>query len=439
MANFISTKLTKIAPERWRWIFEHEGFKRYSANTGWMFFGQFFSLFLSFFIGVWIARYLGPENYGILSYTVAFVGLFGFIATLGVDGILNRELVKYPEKRDELLGTSFVLKIIGGFVAITIISITIFAIESTPLIKSLVLLYSFIFMFQSAGVISIYFQAKVEAKKNVLAQTLATTISSILKVVMILSGLGVIWLIAIYVLDALLIAIFLTISYYRSGQKIKNWKFDISLAKKIISGSWLLMLTAVSGSIYLRIDQIIIKELLDETAVGLYSAGTKLSEVWYFLPTIITASLFPAIINSRKTNKDQYFRRLKKLFSLMTFISISIALVITILAKPIITILFGESYIDSISVLKIYSWSTIAIFLNIALAKYLLAENYLTTIFTMTAVGAILNIILNIILIPTYGINGAAVATLFSYTAMPLSLILYKKIRKDLKQIIFIK
>ena len=107
MVNKFFNLIKTIVPQKWHWIFEHEGYKRYFANTSWMFGGHIVSLLMSFFIGAWVARYLGPENYGILNYSIAFVGIFGFISSLGVDNILTRELVRFKEKRDELLGTTF--------------------------------------------------------------------------------------------------------------------------------------------------------------------------------------------------------------------------------------------------------------------------------------------------------------------------------------------
>ncbi len=430
MLDNIFLKLERFVPMKWRWVLGHEGFRRYFANTGWMFFGQMFSLGVAFFVGVWMARYLGPENYGVLNYAIAFTGLFAFISTLGVDSILNRDLVKYPEKRDELMGTSFRLKLIGGFLTLLVSSIVILSIESSPLIKFLVILHSFTFVFHSFNVISIFFQSNVEAKKNVKAQLLSSALASILKVVMIVSGMGVIWLVAIYVLESVLLSVFLIISYRSSKLRIMDWKFKYPLAKKILSGSWLLMLTSVSVSIYMRIDQVIIKMMIDESAVGIYSVATKLSEVWNFIPVIICTSLFPAVINARKTDRASYASRLKKLFLLMFALAVSISIVVTLLAKPLILRLFGEQYISAIPVLAIYVWSTVGVFLGVVVGKYLLAENYIKTYFSITLFGAILNIALNIILIPRMGISGAAIATVVSYIMVSAPVIVLLKLRK---------
>lgn len=433
----IFIKIEKFVPQKWKWILSHEGFRRYFANTGWMFFGQMFGLLVSFFVGIWMARYLGPENFGILNYSMAFVGLFAFIANFGVDHILSRELIKFPEKRDELLGTAFKLKFGGGILAFFITVVAIFFVDNSFLIRCLVILYALTFIFQSINVVSIFFQAKVAAKKNVQAQIISSSISSVFKIIIILLGFGVFWLMLVYVLDFVWLGIILISTYRRFGLKIKNWSFNKPIAKQMFSSSWLLMLTSVFTSIYMRIDQIIIKNMINETALGLYSAAIKLSEIWYFIPVIICSSLFPAIVNSKKINHEIYFSRLKKLFLFMLFLSLTIAITITFLAKPIISLLFGIAYIGSVSVLSIYVWSIVGTFLNVAIGSYLVAENYIKIYFFINLIGAVSNIILNLLLIPRMGIDGAALATVFSYSLIILSLFFFKNSRKDLLKIIF--
>ena len=207
----------------------HDGFRRYFANTGWMFFGQMFSLLVSF-IGAWLARYLGREL-RVLSYAVAFVGLFGFIASLGVDGILSRDLVKFPEKRDELLGTGFRLKLIGGVIALALCVASAFLFVPSPISKLLIIIYSFSFILQAINVINIYFQAEVKSKNNVRAVVIATLISSILKVGVILLDKGVIWIMIIFVLDVFWQGVGFSRAYKRYGLKMKTWKFDKNLSR----------------------------------------------------------------------------------------------------------------------------------------------------------------------------------------------------------------
>ena len=157
----IYRKLKKLIGDKSNQLLSHYGFKRYLRNTGWMFFGQMFSLLASFFVGAWLARYLGPENYGILNYAFAFAGLFAFIASLGLDSILIRELVAHPEKRDELLGTTFRLKIIGGVISFFLVLIGISLFQISPFIKLLAILFSISFILQAINVISSYLGVEI--------------------------------------------------------------------------------------------------------------------------------------------------------------------------------------------------------------------------------------------------------------------------------------
>ncbi len=427
MTDRLFNLIKNITPNKWHWVLENDGYKRYFANMSWMFFGQMFSLLVSFFIGAWIARYLGPSNYGALNYSIAFVGIFSFISTLGVDGILSRELVKTPEKRDELLGTAFRLKLIGGIIAFCLSVLVVMIFQTNPLIRLLVILFSFSFIAQSINVISSYFNAEVKSKNNVMATLIATAISSVLKIIVILLSKGVIWIMIIFVLDFIWQGIGLMSSYRHYGLKIGNWRFNKILSKEILRNSWPLMLASAASFIYLKIDQVMIGSMLGNYNVGIYAVAVKLVEVWYFIPIIICSSLFPAILNAKKAGIEIYKNRLKNFYILMALIPIAMAIPITLLAKPIIQILFGSGYLESIPILRIYIWSSLGLFLSMAVGQYLMSENLVKIIFISNLIAMLINVILNLIFIPMFGITGSAWATLISYFILPIGVWIYLK------------
>ena len=427
MIDKLFNLIKNITPSKWHWALDSEGYKRYFANVSWMFFGQMFSLIVSFFIGAWIARYLGPNNYGALNYSIAFVGIFSFISTLGVDGILSRELVKTPEKRDELLGTAFRLKLMGGIIAFCLSVLSVMIFQSSSLIKLLVVLFSFSFIAQAINVISSYFNAEVKSKNNVRATLIATAISSILKIIVIFLSKGIIWIMIVFVLDFIWQGIGLVNSYRHYGLKIGDWKFNKTLSKEILRNSWPLMLASAASFIYLKIDQVMIGSMLDNYNVGIYAVAVKLVEIWYFIPIIICSSLFPAIVNAKKAGIEIYKNRLNNFYILMAVIPIAMAIPITLLAKPIIQILFGSGYLESIPILRIYIWSSLGLFLSMAVGQYLMSENLVKTIFISNFIAMIINVILNFIFIPRYGIVGSAWATLISYFILPIGVWIYLK------------
>lgn len=412
--------LKRILPLKWHYIFDHSGFRRYFANTGWMFVGQIFSMVMTFFVGVWLARYLGPENYGIINYSLAFVGMFTFIANLGIGTILFRELAKYPEKKDELLGTSFRLLMHSGLIAFSLVVVSSFIFESSTFIRSLIILYSSTFLWSAFSIIQIFFQAAVKAKKNVYASIVAGIASSLLKVLLIISGKGIIWLMLIFVFESLFGTILVIVNYKKNGYNFSAWKYNRSLAKEIMTSSWFMMLAASASYLFMKVDQVMVGKYLGGHSVGLYAAAVRLVEIWYFVPGLICSSLFPAIVNAKKVDEKKYRDRLKKLYILLVSIAVLIAIPSTILAPWAINLLFGNAYSEAAGILKIYVWSGMGLFLLWGLQQYFLAEDKLKMIFYVYLFSMIANITLNVILIPKFGLEGAAWATLISYSAGPI-------------------
>ncbi len=431
MLNQLFKIIDKLTPAKYRWLLNHEGFRRYFANTGWMFFGQMFSLLASFFVGAWLARYLGPENYGVINYAIAFACLFGFVASLGVDSLLIRELVKTPEKRDELMGTSFGLKLIGGLSAFAITAAAAFLLETAPLNRTLIIIFAFSSIIQAINVISSFFQARVEAKNNVRAQIIAGLISAALKIVFILAGANLAWLMVIFTLDGAWQAIIFVLTYRAKGYRLRAWRFDRGLARRLWHDSWLLMLSSAASFILLKIDQVMIGQMMGERAVGLYAAAVKFVEIWYFIPVVICASLFPAIVNAKKTSSDLYRRRLRNFYFLMIMMAVLIAVPTVILAPWAVNLLFGAAYAPAVLILQIYVWSGVGLFWGWAINQQLTAENRTRTIFILNFAAMILNIGLNLVLIPALGLPGAALATLISYFAIPVLMIFFRKGRRE--------
>ena len=420
-----------MTPVKYRWVLHHQGFRKYFANTGWMFFGQMFSLLVAFFVGAWIARYLGPENYGVMSYAISFVGLFGFLSGFGVDSILNRELVKFPEKKDELLGTSFWMKLFGGLIAIIIINIISFFVNQSFLSRLLILVFSFSFIFQSFNVVSNFFQSQIISKKVVQVQIGVNLFSTLIKIIFIYLNLGVIWITSVYLVDGLVMALGFIAIYYKKEKKLFKISIDKNILKTLLKDSLPLMFSVVALTIYGKIDQVIIGKMLNESSVGIYAVAVKLSEVWYFIPGLICTSLFPAVINAKSADPDSYKRRMSALYAFLIYIGLFVSVIIFFFSGPVIKIIFGPDYIDSIKISQIYAWSGVSMFLMTGFWTYLLSENYIKIYLFAMIFGAVSNILLNIILIPVFGVAGSAYATLVSYMLPPLSLILFRETRSQ--------
>ena len=393
---------------------------KYAKNSSWLFVEKILRMVVVFFVGVWLARYLGPEQFGLFSYAQSFVGLFMAVASLGLDGILVRELLKDESRRDQLMGTAFILKFIGAFLVIILLVFAIQFTDNDTYTNTLIFIIALATFLHSFNVIDFYFQSRVLSKYTVYTRSVSLVISSVVKIALILNEATLIAFAWVVVLESLMLVIGYIYFYIKQDSFISNtlsfslfsWKFNLETAKNILKDSWPLMFSFMAIAIYVRIDQVMIKEMLDAEAVGQYAAAVKLSEAWYFIPSVIAASLFPAIINAKKKNKELYFTRLQKLYDLMVWMAIAIALPMTFLSDWIVDLVYGSQYSQAGTVLMIHIWTGIFVFLGIAFGQYLIAENFTKKALYRTLLGAGSNISFNYILIPIYGINGAAVATL---------------------------
>lgn len=419
---------------------QHSGFMRYIKNTAWLIAENLLRMIVGLFVGIWVARYLGPDEFGLLSYAQSFVGLFTAIATLGLDGIVVRELVKNENRKDELIGTTFWLKLIGAITVLIILAIAMHFTSNDQYTKILVYIIASATIFQSFNVIDFYFQSKVQSRYVVFANAISLFISSLVKIALILNEAPLIAFAWVVLFDSFVLACGFIYFYFCNSVSLSNTKSFLTFKKEtavdLLRDSWPLILSGIVISIYMKIDQIMIKEMINNEAIGQYAAAVRLSEIWYFIPMVIVSSLFPAIINAKKQSAEIYYTRLQKLFDLMVWMALAIALPMTFFSVWVVNLLYGEQYTQAGSVLMIHIWTGIFVFLGVASGKWFLSENLTMLSFWRTFSGMVINVILNFVLIRKYGIQGAAVATL---SANFMAAFFFDFFNKKTKKIFFMK
>tara|TARA_B110000046_G_scaffold62680_1_gene70207 strand:- start:14853 stop:16133 length:1281 start_codon:yes stop_codon:yes gene_type:complete len=387
---------------------------RYFQNTSWMMGERFLRIIAGLFVGVWVARYLGPEKFGLFSYVLAFTSLFGGIAKLGLDSIMVRELVSHPENRDTYLGTAFWLKVIGAFIVMGLIAAIVPFTSNDDTTNLFIFIIAAGLVFQSFEVVEFYFQAQVLAKIVSICKVIQLALSSVIKIYLVLNEAELIYFVLVTAFDALSLAASYFIAYKIRKYPALYKHFDWSIAKELLKNSWPLVFTAIFTTLYARIDQIMIKVLLGEYEVGLYSAAIRLTEAWLFVPVIISASVFPAILAAKKISKTLYKDRLMKLYTLLVLVGLAVCLFTTGFSELIIRILFGEAFSEGSNVLSIRIWETFFAAIGVASGKWIVAENLQRLTMKIIVAGALINIGLNYMLIPIFSIEGAAVASLIS-------------------------
>lgn len=415
-----------------KYLFSNKGFLKYFKNTSWLLVEKLLRIFVGLFVGVWIARYLGPENFGILSYSQSFAAIFSVIATLGIDNLLVRELLNDQKKINIILGTSFWLKLLGSFLTLIFLYISLSFTNNDQQIKFFILIIGATTLFQSFNVFDFYFQSQVLSKYVVYANILSLIIISLLKITFIIQGRDLDVFVYLILFESILLAMSLAFFFFKNSNfKIQIPKFNKNIANLLIKDSWPLIFSGILISIYMKIDQVMIKEILGSKEVGEYAAAVKISEAWYFIPGLITSSLFPALMNAKKKDEDLYNKRIQGLYKLIIWISIIFIIPLVLLSDILIDFFYGDAYVEATNVLVIHIWSGIFVFLGLVSEKWLIIENLQKISLYNTAVGALINITLNFLLINKIGINGAAWATLASYAfSQYFMLLIWNKTRK---------
>lgn len=410
--------------------------KKYLSNTIWMVSGKAYFIISSGITSILIARYLKPENFGLISYALSLVAIFSPIVTLGIEQILIREIVKDKEKENKLLGTSFFLQLTGGVVSLLALNLISYIHESSSETRLIIMILSSILIFKSFDVFNYYLQSIAKIKYWSILEGIVFTISMILKLLLIYYQAKVYFFAVAFALEAFLMAIGLIYVYKKIlKQNLFLWKIDLSILRKLLRESFPLIVSSVMITIYMKIDQVMIKNILDSSQTGLYAVAVKLSELWYFIPVSLVVATYPSLIKSFENNKRKFGKRFKQMnFSLLA-LSVVLACFIVFFGEKIIDLLYGKEYIDAVGVFKIYIWATIPVVLGLTSSKWLIINGMQKYSMYSTAVGSITNIILNLLFIPSFGIVGSAFATLISYSVSGFFIYL---LFKETRQLFFI-
>jgi O-antigen/teichoic acid export membrane protein len=402
------------------------------GNTGWQFADQVLRMGVGLVIWIWLARYLGPEQFGLFSFALAFAALFSPLASLGLDDIVVRNLVRDPASGNETLGTAFILKLIGGSASFIAAVIAIFILRPADRVSHvLVAIIATGAAFQAFNAVEFWFNSQVQAKYAVFAKNAAFLSCALLKIALILAGASLVAFAWVGALEVIAGAAALMAAYRWRGNRIREWRSSLTTAKSLLSDSWPLVFSCIVIMIYLRIDQVMLGEMVGSEEVGVYSVAVRMAEVWFFIPSAIYWSVLPSLVDAKETGDALFKERLQKYYNLMALMAYAIAIPVTLLAGWLVPVLFGAPYSRAGIMLAVLIWANLFTYLEIARSAFFNVMNWNRIYFVTLALGAVLNVILNLFLIPRYGGLGAAIASCISYWfAAHGACFLYKPLRE---------
>ncbi|MEH1806497.1 flippase [Nostoc sp.] len=410
--------LSKLKIKNFSKFKSRSGLRAIVANTGWLFADRILRMGASLVVGVWVARYLGVKQYGLFNYALAFVALFSPIFTLGLDDVVVRHLVRQSSNKEEILGTTFWLKFLGGIASVLLAVSTMFFLGEHETLKIwLVAILGIAGVFRASDTIELWFQSQVQSKYTVIAKNTAFLLNTLIKIALILTKAPLLAFALVTLAEFAMSAIGLLIVYQVKGSSLWLWRWSIASAKTLLKESLPLIFSGFAIMIFMRIDQVMLGQMIGDSEVGIYSAAVRVSEIWYFIPGAIVSSVAPAIYAAKEKSESLYYQRIGQLLSLMTCISLAIALPMSFLSDKIIMVMFGSGYAEAGAILAVHIWTSLFVFMGLATSPWFIAEGLNHVSLGKTLFGAILNIVLNLLLIPKYAGLGAAIATIISQAA----------------------
>lgn len=397
-------------------------------NSAWLFLDKFLRLGLGVIIGAWVARYLGPAQYGELAFVIAYIAIFQAIANLGLDGIVVRDISQHKSRAHTLLGTTFVLRLgVGILCWVGAVLAMAWANGLHDLSVKLTILVGSILVLQAADTVDLWFQSQSQSKRTTIAKFSAYLVSNGIKVVLILIKAPIEAFAVVIALEGIIAAIGLSVAYKKFPCDNK-WGEVRNLAFDLIKESWPFIIGGVSIMVYMRVDQIMIKEMLGVRQLGIYAAVLPLATLWQVIPVVLNLSLAPYIARKKIESEAAYWWALERIFKAYSFIGWLICIPTLLFGGWAIQLLYGADYQEGAMVLSIYVFTNLFINMGMAQGLWMLNERKPLISLFNTLVGAIVCIAGNYFIIPLFGISGVAfVAVLSQLSSTVLTNIIFSR------------
>ena len=384
-------------------------------NVSWILLQNIYNMLLSLIFTSIIARYYGTEGYGIINFSSSFVTLFSFIAIFGTNHIIINDLSEKKYAIGTILGSNLFIRLLLAILSL-IVSQLVALIMYDKTTNIAILLFNINVIISCSDIITYYAQSKIQNKYISISKMISVTIFSLLKLFAVIFKFDITLYIVTYIIENIVYTILLIISYFKIKDNDSiDWHIDFKYLKKLLSKSKYYALSTLMVTIYLKIDQVMLGTFFsNKSAVGVYSAAVRISEIWTFVPLSIITSFKPVIIESKQKNKTAYYNNLQKLYDVVSSICFIFVIGIIIFGKLGIYILYGSNYLKAYIPLILLTFGIwIGVLGNIHFI-WMTCENKEKYSLLYSFIGSMINVILNSILIPRYNITGAAIATLIS-------------------------
>lgn len=385
-------------------------------NAGWIIGGRLTNKIISFLVSVLTARYLGPGNYGLIDYAAAYTTFFASLCNLGINSIIIKNFVDHPDEQGEAIGTAVVLRMLSSILSIIMICGIVQIVEKDEPVTILVVFLSSIgLFFQSFDTLKRWFQSRLQSKYAAIATVISYIAVSVYKIALLAAGKSVEWFAVATSIDHIVVALCLMFAYRRNGGP--RFSCSVSKGKELLGASSGFILSGLMISIYAATDKFMLKQMLDGSAVAYYALSVTLSTICSFILEAIIDTAYPSILQAYGNDAQRFARRNRQLYAMVFYGAISVSVVMCVFSKPIVMLLYGKAYLPAVQPLRVIAWFTAFSHLGAARNAWVVCENAQKYLKYLYAGAALINVVLNWLMIPVWGASGAAVASLVTQIA----------------------
>lgn len=389
--------------------------QRVRGNVLWLLGDRGWRLILNIAVLGVLARHLGVEEFGRLNYAASLAAIFAALASLGLEGLVVRELVRRPEDWRTLLGTAAGLRLAGGVLAVLVVGLAALGNRDGHALAVLAMLVACGFVPQALEVTDLWFQKEIQSRYTALARGVAALLGAGVKLKLVQMNAPLTWFAAALGLDLAMAATALAWTYKKRGGRISEWSFCRTTAQQLLRESAPLIGAGLLVAVYLRVEQVLVRELLGDGAAGVYFAAARLAEQWLVLPGLLVTSVYPLLVGSQSGDPSNHAGQMQQLFDALTLLGLLIALCVAAFGPWLLPLIFGEKYRAAVPVLMVLAWTAPVIFNGAARAQYFLLENLTFYHVPSALIGIAVNVAVGLWALPRFGPVGAAASALGGY------------------------
>jgi O-antigen/teichoic acid export membrane protein len=393
------------------------GKRRVLKNMSWLLGGKIVNMILSFFVSLATARYLGPDNFGQINYVAAYVSFFSSITSLGLSVIVIKEISTGVEDENEVIWTSVLMRFVTSILStISVLALVRIVDGGDALIMKIALLESIGIIASAFDTFMYWFQGKLLGKYVSIASVVAYLGMSLYRIYLLANNADILWFAFATSVDTLILSFVLFLCFVReNGFHLRT---SVRLGKKLMRQSYHYMISGLIAILYSKVDQVMLKHMLDSYTVGLYSAALAIAGLWGMIPSAFIQSVSPVLYKNAEDNHEMFIKRLRQSYAGIWFLNICWSLAISIFSYWVIYLLYGADYLGARGALIIVVWYTGITSIGSLTQVYLATEDKNKYVNYFALAGLATDVILNALLIPICGILGAAIATLATYTVI---------------------